>query len=359
MENQIIPSLCGGKTKPYMKYHDCGYGLSTLLFADGTFVINLPNDALFDYGLLHGAVVESFDPFVSPYDYIFVDAGERPWGDYAENITAIEVASPVKPKDMSYWFDNMRNAETVDLSLVDTSETQFMMYTFSRCQNLRKIDLSSFNTEELISPYMMFYGCDSLEYLDLSNWTFNDKTKFAWYEFYFGTNRTIRNVERFVLDNVDTSDVTDMSYMFYGMEYVSELDLSSFDTSNVTNMTSMFYQFGYFKDGVSLDVSSFDTSKVEDMSWMFTGSSIEELYLCSFSSASLVYASGIFAHSWFVTIYTTNAFTLTSLIGTDNEFVGAIRLVGGMGTVYDQNYTGTSRGKIDGGVGNPGYFTAC
>lgn len=356
MDNQIVPKLCGNKIVPYMIYHDCGNGLYTLLFEDGTFVINLPEEKLLDYGLMHGSVVQSFDPFLKPYDYIFVEPEDRPWHDYVYDVTTIEVASEIQPKDMSYWFMGMENAETVDVSLVDTSQTKFMIYTFADCKSLSEIDLSTFNTEELISPYLMFYGCEGVNAIDLSNWTFNDNTKFAWYEFYYGTDRTIRNVERFVLDNVDTSNVTDMSSMFYDMEYVLELDLSSFDTSKVTSMEGMFEQCYYL---VSLDLSSFDTSKVEDMSWMFADSGIKELYLCSFSSASLVYASGIFAHSELVTIYTTNAFTLTSLVSTDNEFIGATHLVGGMGTVYDQNYTGTSRGKIDGGVGNEGYFTAC
>ena len=43
------------------------------------------------------------------------------------------------------------------------------------------------------------------------------------------------------LSNFDTSNVTDMSSMFYGCLNLKSLDLSSFDTSNVTNMSYMFY----------------------------------------------------------------------------------------------------------------------
>ena len=54
----------------------------------------------------------------------------------------------------------------------------------------------------------------------------------------------------------DTSNVTDMSYMFSG-SLSESLDLSSFDTSNVTNMSGMFWESKTEK----LDLSGFDTSK--------------------------------------------------------------------------------------------------
>ena len=43
------------------------------------------------------------------------------------------------------------------------------------------------------------------------------------------------------LSQMDTSNVTDMGYMFYGMSSVTSLDLSNFDTSKVTSMNNMFY----------------------------------------------------------------------------------------------------------------------
>ena len=64
----------------------------------------------------------------------------------------------------------------------------------------------------------------------------------------------------------DTSNVTDMSYMFYGCR-VNELDLSSFNTENVTDMSYMFNECSVKK----LDLSSFNVSNVTDMNYMFQG----------------------------------------------------------------------------------------
>ena len=71
----------------------------------------------------------------------------------------------------------------------------------------------------------------------------------------------------------NTSDVTNMSSMFYdfGRNSTSfSLDLSSWDVSSVTNMSSMFYGAGYSSTSFSLDLSSWNASKVADMSYMFS-----------------------------------------------------------------------------------------
>lgn len=51
------------------------------------------------------------------------------------------------------------------------------------------------------------------------------------------------------------------------------INLSSFDTSNITDMSWMFLDCAKLKN---LDLSSFDTSKVTDMSSMFEGAEVLE-----------------------------------------------------------------------------------
>ena len=68
------------------------------------------------------------------------------------------------------------------------------------------------------------------------------------------------------LSLIDTSQVTDMSSMFYYCNSLASLDVSGFDTSQVTDMSSMF---NYCSKLASLNVSGFDTANVTNMSWMF------------------------------------------------------------------------------------------
>ena len=77
----------------------------------------------------------------------------------------------------------------------------------------------------------------------------------------------------FDLAKLDTSSVTNMSYMFYNAgsnaSSFSIDGLKNWNTSKVKNMSNMFCSAAYgVTSTVSIDLSNFDTQNVEDMSWM-------------------------------------------------------------------------------------------
>lgn len=111
---------------------------------------------------------------------------------------------------------------------------QSCMCMFYEMSNLKSIEgIENFNTSEVTNMSGMFYGCASIE-LDLSHF--------------------------------NTSSVTDMIAMFYGCSSMKTLDLSSFNTSKVTDMTAMFNSCAAL---TSLDLSGFNTSLVSSMRSMF------------------------------------------------------------------------------------------
>ncbi|TGY26160.1 BspA family leucine-rich repeat surface protein, partial [Enterococcus hirae] len=94
------------------------------------------------------------------------------------------------------------------------------------------------------------------------------------------------------LSQLDTSNVTNMEYMFHGMRSVTSLDVSGFDTSNVTNMDAMFYSMS---NVTSLNVSGFDTSKVTEMAFMFDSMSrLTSLDLNSFDTSKVTVMDSMF-----------------------------------------------------------------
>lgn len=79
----------------------------------------------------------------------------------------------------------------------------------------------------------------------------------------FAANALLAHIS---FDNVDTSNVTNMSFMFDYCSSLTTLDVSHFDTSKVTDMRNMFSNC---RNLTTLDLSHFDTSNDTDMECMF------------------------------------------------------------------------------------------
>ncbi|UUV98493.1 BspA family leucine-rich repeat surface protein [Vagococcus luciliae] len=94
------------------------------------------------------------------------------------------------------------------------------------------------------------------------------------------------------ISNINTSNATDMSYMFSGMSGITNLDLSGFNTSSVTKMYAMFIDMAKLN---KLTIASFDTSKVTNTAFMFSNcNALEEIQLPKFSNVT--YAVSMFAN---------------------------------------------------------------
>ena len=73
------------------------------------------------------------------------------------------------------------------------------------------------------------------------------------------------------LNDIDTSKITDMSYLFYNLD-PHNINISKWNVSNVTNMCEMFS----FCKNFNSDLSKWDVSKVKNMTNMFIGSTLEK-----------------------------------------------------------------------------------
>ncbi len=96
---------------------------------------------------------------------------EIPWADHIKDIDEIvfdgSFADPAcLPVSLSYWFFGMENVEEIDLSCVNTVDTEEMISLFENCAVLSRIYVSgNWNTGNVSAENSenMFLGCDSLE----------------------------------------------------------------------------------------------------------------------------------------------------------------------------------------------------
>ncbi|MBO4598460.1 MAG: BspA family leucine-rich repeat surface protein [Bacteroidaceae bacterium] len=159
-------------------------------------------------------------------------------------------------------------------------------YWFAGFNGLKKIEgIANLNTSKVTDMSFMFYGCH-VESLDLSGFDTSKVTNMgSMFEY-------CRSLESLDVSGFDTSNVTDMSEMFSGCVLTS-IDLSRFDTSKVTNMTCMFDGCENLK---SLDLSSFDTSNVTEMGSMFENcNQLESLDLSRFNTSKVTDMVGMFS----------------------------------------------------------------
>ena len=142
---------------------------------------------------------------------------------------------------------------------------------------------------------------------------------YAWFQGF----ENLKQIEG--IENLNTANVTDMSYMFKNCSNLAELDVTHFNTAKVTTMTGMFSGCSNLTE---LDLTHFNTENVTNMWLMFYG--CESL----------------------TTIYVSDDFVITNITyKTYSLFYGCEKLKGAIDK-YDNS-------KIDGTYANykTGYFT--
>lgn len=123
-------------------------------------------------------------------------------------------------------------------------------------------------------------------------------------------------------NSIDTSKVTNMSYMFYGSSF-KKIDVSDFDTSSVITMKGMFYGHNYtpsYSESI-IGLNKFNTSKVTDMSDMFNGSKATMLDVSGFNTSKVTDMSSMFNFSK-VKKLNLNNFDTSNVIKMNSMFSG-------------------------------------
>ena len=143
--------------------------------------------------------------------------------------------------------------------VITNYNSNYLFCNFSKLTEIENINL--LDTSQVTNMNYMFYRCSKLTSLDVSKFDISQVTNMS-YMFYSCSSLTNLDVNKF-----DTSNVTSMYSMFSVCSGLTSLDVSNFNTSQVTNMGLMFYNCSSL---TSLDVSKLDTSQVTNMNNMFS-----------------------------------------------------------------------------------------
>ena len=286
----------------------------------------------------------------------FADLSARGWYNQSESITSVvfdaSFADCTTLTSTALWFFGFANLSRISgISNLNTDNVTEMYNMFSGCRSLTSLDVSGFNTDNVRHMYNMFFGCSGLTSLDVTGFNTDNVTDMG--DMFSGC----RSLTSLDVSGFKTDKVTNMGWMFSGCRSLTSLDVSGFNTDNVTYMGGMFMGCSGL---TSLDVSGFKTDNVTDMIYMFSGcSDLTSLDLSGFMTEYVTNMDDMFyGCSGLMTIYAGDGWSTARVKDGHEMFSGCTSLLGGAGTYYDANYTGSTYARIDGGADNPGYFTA-
>ena len=162
--------------------------------------------------------------------------------------------------------------------------------TLEMTGNVTWLDTSKLDTSKLTRTRVFGNDYDAyyITSMDVSHWDTSNMTDMS--DAFSGMQR----VERLEVGGWDTSKVTDMSGMFKECRLLRNVAVSGWDTSKVTNMANMFNDCRSLEH---IDNGCWDTSKVTDMSGMFSDcDSLEDIEDGRLDMSSVTSTESMFYH---------------------------------------------------------------
>ena len=178
----------------------------------------------------------------------------------------------------TYKSKNGKNIKLFNPSRLGLQEGQYFIYESTKGSNLRRIEEIEVSngvlnstidgfiqikvnfTDSLSNLDFMFEGCEDLLNINLSN--INSSINSMIYTF---TN--CENLQSVDFTSLDTSNVTEMDFLFAGCNNLVEI--TNFDTINTASVTKTAGMFADCSSLMSANLSAFDIDNVEEPSGMF------------------------------------------------------------------------------------------
>ena len=271
-------------------------------------------------------------------------AYDRPWVKYADGtltflygykktlgVNEYELNSGTH---LPAWYEKSGNITKAvfDASFANARPTSCFSW-FCDFGNLKQIEgIENLNTTNVTEMASMFYGCSQLTSLDVTH---------------FNTENVVHMDNMFIncsslasldVTHFNTENVANMGSMFDGCSSLTSLDVTNFNTANVLVMN---YMFDGCSSLTSLDVTNFNTANVIAMSDMFSGcSSLTSLDVTNFNTENVVWIMNIFKGcSALTTIYVSDKFVMAKAYKESVDMFKDCTNLKGAITEYDESKT--------------------
>ena len=187
-------------------------------------------------------------------------------------------ASEESDGEVIAWYTDIDNDNRYELYIGQEGGVKANIdssYLFFYFPNLELIDLTNFDTTNVTNMSYMFMNAggasQTFSIVGLDDFDTSSVINMENMFCTVGSNATTWNIGN--LNGWNTSKVINMGYMFQNAGNHATTwsigDLSTWNTSNVTNMSYMFYYSGANSTDYHLDLSNWNTSKVISMQSMF------------------------------------------------------------------------------------------
>ena len=239
-------------------------------------------------------------------------------------VTNLDLSDWDVSKVTSFWSMFRRATSLITLNLTDwgvnrTASTVNMNKMFEGTTALANLTLTNFETTNVTDMSFMF-ASSGVTSLDLSHWDVTKVASFS-YMFYGAKSLTTLNLTDWGVNR--TAGTVTMQTMFSGTTALTNLTLTNFKTTNVTNMSNMFYNSGM----TSLNLSHWDVTKVTTFGSMFqVAKSLTTLDLTNWGvnrTASTVGMSLMFSGTTALTNLTLTNFKTTNVTSMNNMFASS------------------------------------
>ena len=222
----------------------------------------------------------------------FSSVAVRPWVKYADETLTFYNSPKETLRENEYELNKgmespawLANKDVITKVVFDPTFANARPTTckdwFKGCMKLTNIEgIKYLNTSQVTDMQFMFYTCLRLQTPDFSGFDTQKVTNM------YNMFNSCYSFESLDISNFNTSEVTNMSYMFSNCHALTSLDLSHFNTAKVFDMSSMF---NHCSELLAVNLSGFDTRKVRYTEDMFKFcSSLKTLDLSSFDTREKV-----------------------------------------------------------------------